>query len=340
LLSSRKSTKILEFTLYRVFDAQEGGSVVETASTPTKGGKNMKPLPTACLHRDRGGALRGIFSVLVILIALHPSVSSADMVMHERTVLVGAPTMQAEMAVSQKSRESTIYLKGKRIRTETEGRTWILDFERGLLITIKPTDKTYTEISLKDLKEAQKQAMEWMKSLRAQMEEKMKTMTPEARAAMQKKLDSLPAGTFGEEKRGKISVKATGKKETINGFACEEYEAYEDGELTTRYWLAPSVSTKAFDEYQKELSHWLEGTGPLAANRLREWEHVRDHGFPIKVNRVKPDQGKLSFDREILRIEEKSLEQALFLPPKDYKRTEAPAFPKMGAKPGKMPPPK
>lgn len=298
----------------------------------------MKPGRTPFLSGAGVSAFPWI--VLVILIALHPSVGSADMVLSERTHIVGAPPMQGQMAAAQQSRESTTYLQGKRIRTESEGRIWVLDFQKGMLVTINPTDKTYTEMSLKDLKEAQKQAMEGMSGLRAQMVEKMKTMSPEDREAMQKKLDSMPEGMFGEEKPAKITVKATGKKETINGFACKEYEVYEDGDLTTQYWLAPSVSTKAFDAYQKELSQWLEGMGPLGANRLREWEHIRDHGFPIKVTRVKPSAGKVSFDREILGVEEKSLDEAIFQPPKDYKRTEAPALPKFGAKPGKMPPPK
>ena len=229
----------------------------------------MKPGRTPFLSGAGVSAFPWI--VLVILIALHPSVGSADMVLSERTHIVGAPPMQGQMAAAQQSRESTTYLQGKRIRTESEGRIWVLDFQKGMLVTINPTDKTYTEMSLKDLKEAQKQAMEWMSGLRAQMVEKMKTMSPEDREAMQKKLDSMPEGMFGEEKPAKITVKATGKKETINGFACKEYEVYEDGDLTTQYWLAPSVSTKAFDAYQKELSQWLEGMGPLGANRLREW---------------------------------------------------------------------
>jgi hypothetical protein len=179
-----------------------------------------------------------------------------------------------------------------------------------------------------------------MNGLRKQMEERMKTMPPESREAMQKKLDSLPAGWFGEEKPAKLTVKPTGKKEDVNGFPCTVYEVYEDGTLTTRYWLAPSVSTQASDTYQKELSEWLEGMGPLGANRLREWEYVREKGFPIKVARVKPIAGKISFNREVLRVEEKSLSEDLFRPPKGYKRTEAPAIPKFGAKPGKMPPSK
>jgi chemotaxis protein CheY-P-specific phosphatase CheC len=205
---------------------------------------------------------------------------------------------------------------------------------------INPSEKTFSEMSLKELREAQNQAMEWMKGLRAQMEEKMKTMPPESREAMQKKLQSLPEGVFGEDKPAKVTVKATGKQETVNGFACKEYEVYEDGELATRYWLAPSVSTKAFDAYQKELSEWLGGMGPLGANRLKEWEHVRDKGFPIKVTRVKPIAGQFSMNREILRIEEKSLDEALFQPPKEYKRVEAPQIPKFGGSPASKPPPK
>ncbi len=282
-----------------------------------------------------------ILPVVIILLSLHPSAGSADMVLSERTEIVGGPPMKGQAPAGMRSRESTTYLQGKRIRTETEGHIWVLDFEKGMLITINPKAKTYTEMSLKDLKEAQKQAMEWMKGLRDQMEEKMKTMPAESRAAMQKKLDSLPQGMFGEqEEPAKVEVKATGKKQTINGYACKEYEIYEDGELTARYWLAPSVSTEVFDAYQQEIRRWLGEMGPLGANRLREWEHIRENGFPIKVTRVKPIAGKVSFNREILKVEEKTLDPGLFAPPKDYKRTEAPAMPKLGAQPGTKPPPK
>jgi hypothetical protein len=195
-------------------------------------------------------------------------------------------------------------------------------------------------MTLQDLKAAQKQAMEWMGKLRAQMEERMKTMPPDQQEAMRKKLDSFPKGMLEEEKPAKVTVKATAEKKKINGFACQAYDVFEDGERTTRFWLAPSVSTEAFDTYQDELNKWLEGMGPLGANRLREWEHIRGKGFPVKVERIKPVAGKVAFNREILKVEEKSLSDTLFQPPKDYKRTEAPALPKFGAQPGKPSKPK
>jgi hypothetical protein len=278
--------------------------------------------------------------VVAILLIAQPTVGLAGMVLQEKTELVGGPRTQGQGAAGARTRESTTYLEGKKIRTETEGRIWVLDFEKGLLLTINTAAKTYTEMSLDDLKEAQKQAMQWMDNLREQMEQSMKEMPPEQKAAMQKKLDSLPQGMSGDEKPAKIKVKATGEEKKINGYSCKAYDVYEDGAVTTRYWLTSSVSTEVFDTYQKELSKWLEGMGPLGVNRLREWEHIQGKGFPIKVTRLKPIAGKVVFNREIVKVEEKSLSEDLFQPPKDYTRTEAPAFPKPGAQPGKMPKPK
>ena len=293
-------------------------------------------------HRSRAKCriIRSVLAIVAILLIGLPTVGSAGMVLQEKTELVGGPPTKGQGPEGSRTRESITYLQGKKIRTETEGRIWVLDFEKGLLLTISTAAKTYTEMSLVDLKEAQKQAIKWMDTLRAQMEERMKAMPPEQKAAMQKKLDSLPQGMSGDEKPVKITVKATGEQKKINGYPCKAYDVYEDGEVTTQYWLATSISTEVFDAYQRELSKWLEGMGPLGVNRLQEWEHIQGKGFPIKVTRLKPIAGKAVFNREIIKVEEKSLSESLFQPPKDYTRTEAPAFPKPGAQPGKMPKPK
>ena len=133
----------------------------------------MKPVRIPFLSGASVCASCWLLAAIALLLTVHPSIGSADMVLSEKTELVGMP-MHGQNAPPKRSSESTTYLQGKRIRTETEGRIWVLDFEKDKLITINPADKTYTEMSLQDLKEAQKQAMEWMKGLRAQMEEKLK----------------------------------------------------------------------------------------------------------------------------------------------------------------------
>ncbi len=265
-----------------------------------------------------------------LLVAWSTPPASAGMVIREKTVMMGTPGMPGGQQPGQKTRISTTYLQGKKIRTETGGRVFILDFDKGLLITVNPAKKIYTEMSLAELKKAQEQAMAWMGTLREEMEKKMQGMSPDQRAAMQKKLDSLPKGLFGDEKPAKITVKGTGKKKKIHGFPCKQYIVYEDGQATTEYWVTESVNTKIFDDYQKELGKWMAGMGPLGMNRLAEWDQMRGKGFPIKVVRLKPMFGKVSFDREVLSVEEKSLSKDLFTPPAGFTRKEAPKFPKMG----------
>jgi len=152
-----------------------------------------------CCSGARFRAIAWAFAAVLILLMVQPSIGSAGTVLSERTQVVGGPQMQGPTAADAQTRESTTYLQGKKIRTETEGRIWVLDFDKAMLITIDPSAKTYSEMSLEALKEAQKQAMEWIRTLRAQVEEKMKTMPPESREAMRKKLDSLPEAMFGGE---------------------------------------------------------------------------------------------------------------------------------------------
>lgn len=275
--------------------------------------------------------------LLTGLLLIPASDAFAGLVFDEKVEFVRPAGEAGGDRPSPRPRESTTYFQGKKVRTETKGHVYILDFEKKVMINLNPSTKTYSEMSLEDLKAAQNQAMEWMKNLRAQMVQNMEKLPPESRAEMQKKLDSLPQSMFEPQKPGKITVKATGKKEKINGFDCQLYEVFENGEKSADYWVTKSVSNKAFDMYQNRLGKWLEGMGPLAANRLEEWESVRDKGFPIRVIRLKPTMGQIAFNREILRVEEKSLSESLFKPPDDYRRVESPTLPKMGAKPP-MPP--
>ena len=158
-------------------------------------------------HRSKAGSpvVSRILAATLVLLITQPTVTLAGMVLKEKTELVGGAA-EAQGAGSSQLRESTTYLQGKKIRTETASRVWVLDFDKGVLLTINPSAKTYTQMTLQDLRVAQEQAVEWMGTLRAQVEERMKTLPPEQQEAMKKKLASFPKGTFGEEKPAKITL--------------------------------------------------------------------------------------------------------------------------------------
>ncbi|MEW6440219.1 MAG: DUF4412 domain-containing protein [bacterium] len=266
------------------------------------------------------------FCLLAALCLPAPQETLAGMIIHEQTVFSGMPTPAGPQAAPPRTHSSVLYLQGKKLRSETE-KVFIVDFEAGKLLALTPEEKTYSEIGLDQLREAQKQAMQWIGSLREQMKKNLETMPPEKRAEMQKKIDMFPQDLGEQKKPSKITVRATGKEEKINGFPCKEYEILEDDQKTAVYWLTQAVSSKPFDVYQTEMGKWMGETAPLAGQRLQEWQHVRDKGFPIRIERIKPVLGKLLMSWEVKKVEEESLSESLFVPPKEYKRTEAPAMP-------------
>jgi hypothetical protein len=259
------------------------------------------------------------------------------MILTERVEQTGSKATGEAGKGAGLARETTTYLQGKKVRTESRGRVYLLDFEKGILTAVKLSEETYTELTLEQMTEAQQKAMQWTRRLRDQLVQNMEKMPPESRSAMQAKLDSLSRGLFEEEADVEFRARATGKEEEINGFPCKAYEVFQEGEKVAVYWLTRSVSTKDFDTYQRELSKWLKGMGPLAGNRLREWDQIRDKGFPIKVIRLKPALGDSALNREILQVEEKSLSESLFQPPDGFRRVESPAFPRIDSPPEQKP---
>jgi len=251
----------------------------------------------------------------------------AGMVIHEETALTSSQTPPGPQAGSKDIRHAVLYLEGRKVRTETDKYVFILDFEAGKILTLNLAEKSYTEVGLEQLRQAQKQAEQWMANLREQMKKNLENLPPEKKAEMQKKIDALPKDVGQAEKPVKVTVQGTGKQQDINGFPSSEYEIYEDGEKTAVYWLTTKVSNKPFDLYQTELSKWMAGMSSLGGDRLRDWQYLRDKGFPVKVERVRPVLGSVLYKWEVKKVEEESLADSLFRLPDGYKRSEAPALP-------------
>lgn len=292
-----------------------------------------------CSPSGQACNLRVAFVAVALSLCLSVVVAQngfAGMVIHEETAMTGMPTPPDAPAGTKNIRSTVLYLEGKKIRTETDKLVFILDFEAGKIVTLNPVAKSYTEVGLEQLREAQKQAVQWMANLREQMKKNLATLPPEKQAEMQKKIDALPQDLVQPEKPAKVSIKATGKGEKINGFPAREYELYEDGEKTALYWLTTEVSNKPFDLYQTELSKWMEGMASLGGDRLREWPHVRDQGFPVRIERIKPLMGKVLYTWDVKQVEEESIADSLFQVPEGYKRSETPALP--GGPPPALPP--
>lgn len=125
-----------------------------------------------------------------------------------------------------------------------------------------------------------------------------------------------------QEQAGEPKVetpKATGRTETINGFACEEYETSVDGRKV-QLWL-----TKDAPDAQKalrQLSALSGKTDPL--NSVIEKNQLP--GFPVRTI-VDTPMGKVT--TTVVTVSPNEIDESKFVIPSDYKEMQAPAMPGM-----------
>jgi hypothetical protein len=142
----------------------------------------------------------------------------------------------------------------------------------------------------------------------------------------QKMAMQLPEGTFdsikkaGEAEKGKSKpeLKPTGKKETINGFACEEYLGKIKG-MDVTFWVTKEVKNQK--EILDQLSNLSGGTDPFQG-ALASGEDFP--GFPIRTIMKTPELGTMTMT--VVSIKNEDVPDSAFDIPADY---QAISMPKM-----------
>jgi hypothetical protein len=192
--------------------------------------------------------------------------------------------------------QSTIYVKGSRIRFAGEGEEeayMIYDLERGTYRLVNPQERTYLEYSRADMEEQQRKAEEMMAGLGVDMAE-------------------IEADMEGEPDGG-TTVEALDATAVINGFQTVGYEARMAGRVG-RGWCA------------KDESALIKSFEALAAQAFSEEDEGSDiedllceGQLPILVQVF--DSYAESYDvTEIMAIDRTVVSDELFEVPTGYKR--------------------
>jgi len=195
---------------------------------------------------------------------------------------------------------TTLELQGESFRVDRNDtanqqtpRTTIFDGDK--LIVINGKDKSYTEMTLADLK-AQLARLDQMKS----------SLPPEARAEIDRQ-STAPAFTFKRSEGG----------ERVAGVACENYQIFKDGKesgaacLTT--WKGSSLVSKADLAPMKKLVDSMKSMSRLSAGDLEMAQFDKWPGLPLVMRA--PDGHELSRVQKITRIQFPAKE---FQVPADY----------------------
>jgi hypothetical protein len=201
-----------------------------------------------------------------------------------------------KMMGSGKAAEMTQMYKGRKTRTEvSDGKqttAMIMDMTAGTMTVLMPPQKQYMVMDMKKMGRGLSGLLGGKKE----------------------------SGSTGGAAMPKIT--ATGRKETIAGHECEYYVMGDKGETEV-------CSAKGLGMFMMGQSPMGGGPASLAALAAMSTnpDAVKLFGdgfFPLKVVNVKG--GKSEVVMEATRVEKKTLDAALFVPPPDYTEMKMPGF--------------
>lgn len=130
------------------------------------------------------------------------------------------------------------------IRVETAPNDSTMIFKDDTIYAISHKEKSYMAMD----RASMKKMAETLNPALQMLQERMKSMTPEQRAQMEKMLGGkLPNGVGGEPEP-KQEIKRTSRNDKINGYSCTYVEVHEAGVLTDEMCVVPGNGLKGSAE--------------------------------------------------------------------------------------------
>ena len=222
------------------------------------------------------------------------------------------PMDKVMAAPGVKPRETTIQVKGSKVRADTGGREpggyVIMDVDQGTSWMIMPAQKKYIEWTKSDLKAL----TDKMATMQKQMQERMASMPPEQRKQMEAMMKSLP--NMAGNDAAKPQVHALGKTETINGMQTKAYEV-RIGDESAVGWVTQD---------QKDLQHTFKNLREgqekiMSRNRGQDIQSaLADTGLPVRVQKVDHDDYHVE---ELVDVQRTSMNADLFSIPPGFEKT-------------------
>ncbi|MEZ5758389.1 MAG: DUF4412 domain-containing protein [Emcibacteraceae bacterium] len=206
-----------------------------------------------------------------------------------------------------------------------EGNEMIFDGAAQNMTVISHQDKSYM-IFDKSTAGSVKSQMD------AAMEKALANVPPEQRAMVEKMMKQRMSSMGGQQQmqmpQVKTEIKKTGKNDTINGYACDYYEAYrgdqKQGEYCITSWSDLDVgediqtSFKNMAEFMKGFMEELSKMSPVRMddnpfNYMNEME-----GFPVLSRQF--SNGQATHESMLSSISNQDIDESEFIAPEGYKQ--------------------
>ena len=195
------------------------------------------------------------------------------------------------------------------------------------IIIIDDKRKQYREMTKEDMKKMAAGASDMM----AKMREKMKNMSPEQRAQMEKMMGNRIPGGMGSDQPDVWDAKNLGTTATVEGRKCQNWNLLRNGAPFEELCVVPFSSLPGKEDMQKVFKDMADAFGDLA-KQIPGSEQMpkamsQINGYPVRT-RMYASDGKFRPTETIMtKWVEETVPASMFEAPAGYTKAEWPHRP-------------
>jgi hypothetical protein len=231
------------------------------------------------------------------------------------------------------------YIAKNRLKTVSDGNTFIMDFAKNLFIATDQENRVYwsgtVDAYVQEVNTFQQAANNLA---REQMEEAMKEMPPDQRKTMEDLLQQMrpanasPAASPAA-KRPTVKVEPTAETATIAGHQAAKIMVYADGKPYQEVWLARGLTLKAdldlkhLRRLQAKLTQAVMTDIPNRQSVEEDpaYEQLLEQGYPVKVVGL-GEGGEPESVTEVVHIDKRDIPEREFQVPEGFRRIDLHEF--------------
>ncbi len=220
--------------------------------------------------------------------------------------MLGAVKILSETANGNRTARQTMIIDSDKMRADMTSSTgestsvmFLTDGGRDRFVLLDTAKNEYREIDQQTMKRMSQQ----MQGAMTQLNERLKNLTPEQRAMMEKMMKGqMPPGMGQVTKQEPVVYKATGSG-NVNGFACTMYQGTRGGEKVVEVCAAQpnqlkvtAADMQVFERLKQFTAEMTSAIGNFAS-AAAQFADVGVPGFP--VSRVTYNGGQVTHKSEV-----------------------------------------
>jgi hypothetical protein len=224
----------------------------------------------------------------------------------------------------QKGSTQTMLVQDGMMRTNASSNGAII-LKGSTVIVIDDKRKQYREMTKEDLKKLAAEASDAM----AKLQNKLKSMSPEQRAMMEKMMGNrIPGGLGATDKPDTWESKDLGTTATVEGRRCHNWNLVRNGAPFQELCVVPFNSLPGKEDVQKVFREMADAFGDLAKSMPGADQSVKAriaiNGYPVRTRSYGSDGQLRPTETVLTKWVEESIPASTFDVPAGYTKAELP----------------